>query len=177
MPLRHETMLVKSEVYKTLGLYDKSYGIIADREWVLRLYKPAYTIYEIKKPILNFRTTGVSNTNHDKLNREKIRLLQDSYPFLTRSESELINSSRLCSSSLLQIANKYSDINFAKACFDLIRDRKTVNSKKWEIDNDELNKTLALCKMPIVSVILAVYNAESTLDEAITSADKQNITI
>lgn len=175
MPLRHETMLVKSYLYDYIGLYDTSLDIIADRDWVHKFFLSGLSIYEIPIPLLNFRVTGISNTRLDKLSAEKCNLLRKYFPFITEAESALINSSKLSCFDLLAIAKNKSDPDFTHACLDLIHDRKTINRKKWGIDSSSLNKFLAECNLPLVSIILPVYNAEKSLNEAIFSVINQGI--
>ena len=64
-PLRHETMLVSKELYNKFGPYDEKYRVIADFHFILKLYQAKVSHHLVKKPLMYFRSTGVSSTDMD----------------------------------------------------------------------------------------------------------------
>ena len=62
MPIEHPTMFVRAHVYRTLGLYDESYRIAADYEFVLRLIDAHMKAQHVGASITFFREGGISST-------------------------------------------------------------------------------------------------------------------
>ena len=59
-PLKHETMLVRREVYDRIGRYDESMKISADWFWMAKAYKAGCTVSIIDEELLVFRLIGTS---------------------------------------------------------------------------------------------------------------------
>ncbi|MCL2024297.1 MAG: glycosyltransferase [Coriobacteriia bacterium] len=73
MPLEHPTMFMRAHVYNTFGLYDESYRIAADYEFVLRLIVAQTSTLYLAEPITYFREGGISTTKINESLREAIR--------------------------------------------------------------------------------------------------------
>lgn len=61
MPINHPTMFVKSQVYKTIGLYNTNYKIAADYDVYLRMLRNQINVFYLDKVIANFRLGGLSS--------------------------------------------------------------------------------------------------------------------
>ena len=85
-PLRHETMLVKRELYDQIGYYDESYPIIADYVFMLAIYHAGASFFHLKQSLLYFRSTGISNTAHGKRSEERMRIFKEYFPFLDNDD-------------------------------------------------------------------------------------------
>ncbi|MDH3380504.1 MAG: glycosyltransferase [Gammaproteobacteria bacterium] len=94
MPLRHETMLAKSEVFVKYGVYDTSYKILADYVHLIKLYDERCTFYHVREPLLYFRSTGVSYTDTVGRENERRRLFKDLFPFLDEDDLALLKVRR-----------------------------------------------------------------------------------
>jgi glycosyltransferase involved in cell wall biosynthesis len=90
MPLRHETMLVSRVLYEAVGGYDETYRIIADFDLTLRLYLAGFSHFELPRPLMYFRNTGVSSTALEKLFAERRILLSRQFPSLDRTCLEIL---------------------------------------------------------------------------------------
>jgi glycosyltransferase len=73
MPIEHPTMFVGARVYRTLGLYDETYRIAADYEFVLRLIVAQAKAQHVGAAITWFREGGISNTAIEDSFKEMIR--------------------------------------------------------------------------------------------------------
>lgn len=59
-PLKHETMLVRREVYGRIGSYDETMKICADWFWMAKAYKAGCTVSLVDEELLVFRLIGTS---------------------------------------------------------------------------------------------------------------------
>jgi glycosyltransferase involved in cell wall biosynthesis len=109
LPLRHETMLTNRKVYERFGNYDKSYAVIADFPFVIALYEGNTRFQHLPEPILYFRWTGVSNTDHEKRERERRRLFHDLFPFLDDDDLDLMKGGNLKIEDRLALLTKHKD--------------------------------------------------------------------
>jgi len=84
MPLEHQTMCVRAHVYRHLGLYDESYRIAADYEFILRLIAQKVPTMHVGASVTAFREGGVSMTALDDSYQEMIRarIAHGASPFL-----------------------------------------------------------------------------------------------
>lgn len=195
MPLRHETMLVPGEIYDTVGGYDTRYRIIADRVFTAGLYWRGYRHGALDEPLLNFRTTGTSSVDLDKLYAERARALAERFPGLSpQALRDLADLERITPARLLEISRITRCADFRAAAVDYALDREAQGHKAWQDINVDafspvLRKTgvikpgarvaradLAAQPRPKVSVILPIYNAEDMLADSIESVLAQSLT-
>ncbi len=109
-PIRHETMLVKQDVYNKYGYYDESYSILADYVYILGLYQGGCTFKHVDKPLLNHRNTGVSYTSEDQRHRERVRLFKEMFPFLDDEDLDLMKMrGKLTVDARLRLLKKHSE--------------------------------------------------------------------
>ena len=73
MPLEHPTMFVRARLYRKLGLYDETYRIAADYDFVLRLIDAGASTRYLAVPIVRFREGGISTSAIDESYQEAIR--------------------------------------------------------------------------------------------------------
>jgi glycosyltransferase involved in cell wall biosynthesis len=133
MPLRHETMLVPAGLYNIHGGYDTRYRIIADFDFTLRLFEAGVTHYEIPRPLLFFRNTGVSSTALDKLAEERFQLLGEQFPFLSQEARKLFSERRnLTPDHVVSLALQHADKpRFIDGLRALVADYIRLGWKKW----------------------------------------------
>jgi hypothetical protein len=62
MPILHPSLYVRKHVYSTLGLYCLSYRIVADYEFVIRLFSSSFVGLRLDFPVSNYRVGGMSGT-------------------------------------------------------------------------------------------------------------------
>jgi glycosyltransferase involved in cell wall biosynthesis len=96
--ISHQALFTARHVFNTVGVFDKSYRICADREWLLRalkVHKFALTYIDI--PICIFDRSGVSSRQRLQLRLENLKInlrhfkLQ-CYPFLFRQLANKVKS-------------------------------------------------------------------------------------
>ncbi len=177
MSLRHETMLISAALYREVGDYDTRYRILSDREFAARLLKAGKTHYEIHRPLLNFRVSGISNTDRSSLRAEQDALLAETFSFLTPDERTALNDHAAATpETFISIANKHLDHpEFATACLDFLRDHDAKHGGKWSPSNVEAIGADRPSDYPRVSIILPFYSAEETIDASLRSARAQTI--
>ncbi|MDK3020923.1 glycosyltransferase [Pseudodonghicola flavimaris] len=181
MPLRHETMLIPAALYDRIGPYDTAFPIIADFELTVRLYQAGATYYEVGAPLLNFRTSGVSNTALDQLHGEHRALLSRVFPFLSEEElHRLGDHSKARPEDFIEVANAHLDQpDFVLAVRSMLRDFKRLWGGPWgEAPVDQLAANDG--RYPDVSIVMPVHNAAAFVTEtvqAVLSQDLQNIEV
>ncbi len=184
MPLRHETMLISTALYDALGGYDERYRIAADFAFTLQLFDAGCTHYEIPRPLLCFRKDGLSNTDGTGMRTERIRVIAERFPFLTSDACELLaRRDDHTGEQLLALAAEHaSEIDLMRAVHAYVDDNarhvRHRNRPQWsERGPALLNQlhTLRKAQRPKVSVILAVYDAQSTLRACLDSVLAQTL--
>lgn len=177
MPLRHETMLVPASLYERVGIYDTNFPIIADYEFTVRLFLAGFTYYEVREPLLNFSTAGVSNTARAKVDQESRMLLARLFPFLSTNDLKaLTDHTNVAPDTFIEIANANLDKpDFMRACRALLKDRKLYSGKRWQEAKLEKLATVAPLEYPKISVIIPFHNASNSLALAIGSALSQSL--
>ena len=195
MPLRHETMLVAAHIYNSIGAYDTTYRINADRAFTAKLHHCGYSHHLVQKPLLNFRTSGVSSVDLKGLFAERERMLQDRFPGLALTAlHHLVDLEHIKPDRLLQIARSYYLPDLRRACVDYALDREAQGHAAWQdIDVDAFSPALGSASVinthradqrralqsapkPKVSIILPIYNGESFLPKCLDSLVQQTMT-
>lgn len=74
LPMCHQSLFVRSDVYEELGTYDLSYRILADYEFVLRCVAAGIESVHFDCVIAQFRAGGVCNTDTLLANKERERI-------------------------------------------------------------------------------------------------------
>lgn len=110
-PLRHETMLIRQNVYERTGCYDASFEIIADYAYIMRLYETGSSFCHVPEALLFFRRTGISNGPRARLDAERARLFAVRFPFLDAADLALLNNPDLDSSLRLTLIDKHRGRN------------------------------------------------------------------
>jgi len=175
MPLRHESMLVPAALYERVGGYDESLRICADFQFVTRLYRAGCTVYELQQPLLYFRNTGISNSDAALELAERARVIRESFPFLSEREAgTLADVRRLTPEHLVAVAMAHpghTELLHALQAYLQYR-RRTAQRSTWA--ECERNWPKGALPRPRISVILTVYNGESTLAASIESVLAQS---
>lgn len=176
MPLRHETMLIPAALYDKVGPYDTQYPIIADFDYTIRLYRAGATYYEVPAPLLNFRTSGVSNTDLTGLHGEHGNLLRNTFPFLSDAEVErLANHSKARPEDFIEVANAHLDQpEFVLAARAMIKDFGKLWGGWWaDAKLDDLAAADPLT-YPAISVVMPIYKAAEFVSDTIASLQAQS---
>jgi glycosyltransferase involved in cell wall biosynthesis len=178
MPLRHETMLVSAALYEEFGPFDDSYRVIADFDFTMRMFDGGVTHYEVPRPLLNFRTTGVSSVNTTRLFAERRRLLQRRFPFLSPAELDgLEEMARLRPEDVQPLAEAHlAERDFVAALKSHHRaQQRRHDAPAWKRHRIDWGQLAVRSPRPLVSVILPLYQARETLQAAIDSVLGQTL--
>lgn len=178
MPLRHETMLIPAWLYNKVGPYNTDYRIIADRALTAQLFEAGATLYEVPRPLLYFRTTGVSSTDLDRLAQERDLITLATFPFLTKEEAHQLDyASSPTPDNMVRIANAHLDQpGFVKAVRALLHDRRENAGKRWQTNDVEDIGAGDPLNWPSVSVIVPFYEAQDTIATSLDSVLAQSLT-
>lgn len=176
MPLRHETMLVPARLYNALGGYDESYKIIADFHFTIRAFEAGFTHYEVPRPLLHFRTSGVSNTNIRGLQAERLRLLRAQFPFLELADARLMmDLGAFAPAHLEALLRRYRHKeDFCRSLLRFQASEAINGSKAWRASPPPA--VLGWGRRPRVSVILPVFKAQDFVGACIDSVLAQTMT-
>lgn len=75
MCVSHPTVFVRKSVYNEIGLFDETYRIASDFEFLLRAKQNGKRFGYIASTIANFRTSGISSVSLDKCKVETDRIV------------------------------------------------------------------------------------------------------
>ena len=164
-PLRHETLLISSEIYNKVGLYNEQYRINSDRLLVQRLYLDGYTYYEVPRGLLHFRTSGVSHQQKDILFKERNEILQGTFGFVEELDVEVLASLEpLTREDFVAIASKYpGESSFLRALRAYYEDNRQYDSALLAAEGIDWKSIWNLSGLPVVSLILPFHKAEKTI--------------
>ncbi|WP_109368553.1 glycosyltransferase [Ochrobactrum soli] len=90
IPFGHNAMFASRDAYQTVGLYDLSYRICADANWVHRAIKSNIPCTKIEKVFVEFGIEGTSSTNPEEIMTESYKVIQSNFPFLTAEEAKYL---------------------------------------------------------------------------------------
>lgn len=90
IPFGHNAMFASHDAYKTVGLYDLSYRICADAEWVHRAIKSKIPCRKIEKVFVEFGIEGTSSSNPEEIMAESYKVIQSNFPFLLPEEAKFL---------------------------------------------------------------------------------------
>lgn len=169
MSLRHELMLVPSAIYERVGGYDSRYRIIADFDFAVRLYEAGCTLHEIQRPLLNFRVSGVSNTNWSRLVQEHRMLLQRQFPTLGAQLFDVLADPRAYT------ADRVDDALLACPALPDFQQALVAYGWRRKLYSSARSPHGAVTYSPVVSVIIPCFNATATIDRCLDSVCAQSL--
>ncbi|MCC0048127.1 MAG: glycosyltransferase [Rhodobiaceae bacterium] len=171
MTLRHETLLIPARLYNQIGSYNPCYRIIADREFVQRLYLSGFSYYEVPKPLLNFNTGGVSHVQRTELIGERRSLLKDTFPEMEDGDAASLAALDPISGDVFEgICKRYhSNPLLLKALHAEFQDRRIHECQQWADHPIDWSQIWRDASLPEVTIILPIYSAEKTVSKTIES--------
>ena len=87
IPFGHNAMFASAHAYERVGLYDASYRIAADAQWVHRAIEANLSCLYLDTVLVNFSQSGVSTVQTDRIMRETERTILENFPALSREEA------------------------------------------------------------------------------------------
>lgn len=87
IPFGHNAMFATREAYEKIGLYDTSYRITADANWVHRAIRAGLTCRRIERVLVQFASTGVSSNDGTRVLEESGRTIRENFPILSQQEA------------------------------------------------------------------------------------------
>lgn len=78
MPFRHQTMLVKKEIFDDVGLFDENYQICSDYKWVIKMLLARKKGFYLPKVVVCSLDGGASS-NREKCIEEVAQILHECY--------------------------------------------------------------------------------------------------
>lgn len=123
MPFRHQTMLVRKNVFDNVGLFDENYQICADYKWMLQMLLAGKKGYYLPKVVV-YSLDGRASSNREKCIKEVTQVLYECYGQqygLTLDDCQNIYlrkvSDKLLSKIVSQISNK-KIVKSLKYCYE-----------------------------------------------------------
>lgn len=117
MPFGHSSLIIRKKIMFKEGLYDDTYRLCADYDFIVRLVLSGYKGEEIKTSFVTFRCSGISEQEEQKelLEKECARVFFKNYrqfdSDLTFEDCLLIQKTRILPTIVIQALKKYSSID------------------------------------------------------------------
>ncbi|MEK7991803.1 MAG: glycosyltransferase [Thiotrichaceae bacterium] len=180
-PLRHELLLISRDIYNRIGNYNEKYDIIADLEFIIRLYESKLEYYEVQNYLLYFRVTGLSSVNNiQNLIDERKKLIKSQFNFLDREVIELLSSEQKPEKPLLEkILIKYSGFGiFTKTLIAFAKQRCiSLNLEHYEAkEKDKITIVPTQAdelQTSVFYIVTPTFNSEEFIDSTIMSVLSQ----
>ena len=154
MPARHETMLIKKEVYNEFGYYDESYSIIADYHYLIMLYTGGCSFAHLDKEILYFSLHGISNVDDDRRYSERARLFKDLFPFLGDTDIDVMKKKgRLSINQRRSLVEKYRNVHGSELFIDSMIYNIGDSVAKGEKNNGSLRDMVRSCVRSVLKIL------------------------
>lgn len=90
IPVGHNAMFVHKNVYIDVGLYDTSYKICGDAQWIHRAIRKSKTLLYLDIDIINFSMEGTSSNNDIAIMEETYRTIIENFPSLNKEDAACI---------------------------------------------------------------------------------------
>ncbi len=90
IPFGHNAMFASRQAYQVVGLYDLTFRICADAEWVHRAIKLGVSCRKVEQVFVEFGTEGTSSTNPEEIIAEACSVIQCNFPFLSLQEAKYL---------------------------------------------------------------------------------------
>ncbi|MBY7864288.1 glycosyltransferase [Vibrio fluvialis] len=90
IPVGHNAMFVQRNTYIDVGLYDTSYNICGDAQWVHRAIKKGKNLHYLDIDVINFSMSGTSSNNDIAIMEETYRVIRENFPILSREDAACI---------------------------------------------------------------------------------------
>lgn len=87
VPFCHNAMFASREAYDAVGLYDLSYRVAADAQWMHRAVRAGMRFHIIETPLVRFSAGGISG-NAALTMPECYRLIRENFPCLNEAEAK-----------------------------------------------------------------------------------------
>jgi glycosyltransferase involved in cell wall biosynthesis len=90
IPFCHNAMFATKSAYEDVGLYDETYSLCADANWVHRAIKGNIRCLQLDSILVYFSLAGASSSNADKLMSETYRSITENFSNLSLADAEVL---------------------------------------------------------------------------------------
>lgn len=114
IPFGHNAMFATKRAYERIGLYDLSYKITADANWIHRAIRGGLSCHIVDRVLVHFSDAGVSSNAPTKVLDESARAIVENFPFLPKQDAlDLLAGARGWKNKevMSDIAKRYADPN------------------------------------------------------------------
>lgn len=192
IPFGHNAMFATREAYEKVGLYDTSYRIVADANWVHRAIRAGLSCARIDRVLVQFASTGVSSNDGSRVLDESGRAIRENFPMLSQQEAlDLLYGVRGWSGPhvLEDVLAQHRDRALheaVRAALDVradVRDElflrlqasagKTAKPKAAARSGKAKVAPAPVAEPPLVSFIIPAYNVEDHVGRCLESITKE----
>ena len=178
IPFCHNAMFVKREAYDRIGLYDTSYKLCSDAQWVHRAIRAGLRCARLDQVLVEFCLNGASSVNPELIMTESARLIRESFPNLSMAEAALTLAGVRgwdSEQKLVPIAHRLADPRYVRAVVGSLKNRGLSDEtlKAFPDLTDEMKVELfdedRSAGHPFFSIIMPAYNVRDYIREALDS--------
>lgn len=186
IPFGHNAMFATKEAYNRIGLYDTSYRITADANWVHRAIRAGLTCSRLDRVLVQFAPTGVSSNDGERVLTETGRTIRENFPFLSQQEAlDLLYGVRgwAAPHAMAEILSRHSDRDLHASVREALKPKPVAIAYIDNFLNDGAKASNAPVRAPVqaastplVSFIIPAYNVASYIGRCIDSlTEQQNV--
>lgn len=189
IPFGHNSMFASRAAYDEVGLYDTSYRIAADANWVHRAILKGLTFTPIRRVLTQFASTGISSNDSTGILAESGRAIRDNFPFLTQEEAvDLLYGVRAWTgpAAMIDILRRHSDPRLLASLRDAIKPFPEILAEvESALDSPDASavfnkahdgvalEAIPASGRPLVSFIVPAYNVAGYIGRCIESLTEQ----
>ncbi|CAN5375890.1 hypothetical protein BH10PSE1_BH10PSE1_11150 [soil metagenome] len=184
IPFCHNAMFVAREAYDQIGLYDTSYKLCADAQWVHRAIRTGLRCARLDEVVVEFSLNGASSVNPDLIMSESARLIQESFPGLSTAEAALTLAGVRgwdSEQKLVPIAERLADSRYVRAVVGSLTNRGAAAASIAAFPavsaTGPLPSSVAAAPetRPFFSIVMPAYNVRDYIGEALDSILNQSL--
>lgn len=165
IPFGHNALAVMRSAYDRVGLYDASYRLCADANWVHRAIRAGLTCHRLDDVLVEYGESGASSVDPERILAESARVIRSNFPFLTEDESRLV----------LPAIRRWAAVETLDPILERHRDPEFHRAVNEALGRTPAPTSVAVpaaappASRPFFSIVMPAYNVENYIGAALDS--------
>lgn len=183
IPFGHNAMFATKEAYNRIGLYDTSYRITADANWVHRAIRAGLTCSRLDRVLVQFAPTGVSSNDGERVLAETGRTIRENFPFLSQQEAlDLLYGVRGWAGphAMADILSRHADRDLHASVREALKPKPAAIAyidnflgDRAKAEAAPMRVPVQVASVPLISFIIPAYNVAGYIGRCLDSLTEQ----